>query len=56
MSLTPVRSVHSSPPKRMYALYHSTYNGNTALSRGLHHYNRFLSPAVLLCSDMCGVK
>ncbi|KAM4735870.1 PHD finger protein 1 [Anableps anableps] len=29
----------SSPPKRMYALYHTTYNGNAALSRGLHHYN-----------------
>ncbi|XP_014881431.1 transcription factor Maf-like [Poecilia latipinna] len=23
----------------MYALYHTTYNGNTPLSRGLHHYN-----------------
>ncbi|XP_005801913.1 PHD finger protein 1-like [Xiphophorus maculatus] len=29
----------SPPPKRMYALYHTTYNGNTPLSRGLHHYN-----------------
>ncbi|XP_015260177.1 PREDICTED: PHD finger protein 1-like [Cyprinodon variegatus] len=29
----------SSPPKRMYALYHSSYNGNNALSRGLHHYD-----------------
>ncbi|XP_027142981.1 PHD finger protein 1 isoform X1 [Larimichthys crocea] len=29
----------SSPPKRMYALYHATYNGNTSLSRSLHHYN-----------------
>ncbi|KAM8870780.1 PHD finger protein 1 isoform 3-T3 [Spinachia spinachia] len=29
----------SSPPKRMYALYHGTYNGNTALPRGLHQYN-----------------
>ena len=34
--------VLSSPPKRMYGRYHSTYNGNTALSRSLHHYNRFL--------------
>ncbi|XP_062255334.1 PHD finger protein 1 isoform X1 [Platichthys flesus] len=30
----------SSPPKRMYGRYHSTYNGNTGLSRSLHH--RFL--------------
>ncbi|KAM9723742.1 LOW QUALITY PROTEIN: PHD finger protein 1 [Menidia menidia] len=29
----------SSPPKRTYALYHSAYNGNTAFSRSLHHYN-----------------
>ncbi|KAI3361343.1 hypothetical protein L3Q82_013519, partial [Scortum barcoo] len=29
----------SSPPKRMYALYHTTYNGNTPLSRSLHHYS-----------------
>ncbi|XP_033968752.1 PHD finger protein 1 isoform X2 [Trematomus bernacchii] len=29
----------SSPPKRMYALYHTTYNGNSSLSRSLHHYN-----------------
>ncbi|XP_061633307.1 PHD finger protein 1 isoform X2 [Phyllopteryx taeniolatus] len=29
----------SSPPKRMYALYHTAYNRNTALSRGLHHCN-----------------
>ncbi|KAM8826476.1 PHD finger protein 1 isoform 1-T2 [Synchiropus picturatus] len=29
----------SSPPKRMYALYHSTLNGNTALSRSLHHHD-----------------
>ncbi|TKS82460.1 PHD finger protein 1 [Collichthys lucidus] len=39
----------SSPPKRMYALYHTTYNGNTPLSRSLHHYNRtpadYLHPA-----------
>uniref|UniRef100_A0A1A8RX34 PHD finger protein 1 n=1 Tax=Nothobranchius rachovii TaxID=451742 RepID=A0A1A8RX34_9TELE len=28
------------PPKRMYAFYHSTYNGNTtAFPRNLHHYN-----------------
>ncbi|XP_063734713.1 PHD finger protein 1 isoform X2 [Eleginops maclovinus] len=33
----------SSPPKRMYALYHTTYNGNSSLSRSLHHYNRFYS-------------
>nr|XP_057909237.1 PHD finger protein 1 [Doryrhamphus excisus]XP_057909238.1 PHD finger protein 1 [Doryrhamphus excisus] len=29
----------SSAPKRMYALYHTTYNGTSSLSRGLHHYN-----------------
>uniref|UniRef100_A0A3B3DWE0 PHD finger protein 1 n=1 Tax=Oryzias melastigma TaxID=30732 RepID=A0A3B3DWE0_ORYME len=29
----------SSPPKRMYALYHSAYNGNTALPANFHHYN-----------------
>lgn len=43
-----VHAVHSSPPKRMYALYHTTYNGNTALSRNLHHYNRFLSLLILI--------
>ncbi|KAJ3597394.1 hypothetical protein NHX12_000921, partial [Muraenolepis orangiensis] len=29
----------SSPPKRMFALYHPTYNGNAALSSTVHHYN-----------------
>ncbi|XP_029361182.1 PHD finger protein 1 [Echeneis naucrates] len=29
----------SSPPKRMYALYHTSYNGNTAFSRNHHHYS-----------------
>ncbi|XP_068616176.1 PHD finger protein 1 [Brachionichthys hirsutus] len=29
----------SAPPKRMYALYHATHNGNAVLSRSLHHYD-----------------
>ncbi|XP_076869063.1 PHD finger protein 1 [Brachyhypopomus gauderio] len=28
-----------SPPKRMFALYHPTYNGAQGLSRTLHHYS-----------------
>ncbi|XP_045082574.1 PHD finger protein 1 isoform X2 [Coregonus clupeaformis] len=28
-----------SPPKRMFALYHPTYNGAPAISRTLHHYS-----------------
>ncbi|KTG35712.1 hypothetical protein cypCar_00034160 [Cyprinus carpio] len=28
-----------SPPKRMYALYHPSYNGSQDLSRTLHHYS-----------------
>lgn len=50
----PVCSVRSSPPKRMFALYHTTYNGNTALSRSLHHnYNRFASLSSLFSVAPC---
>ncbi|XP_012673376.1 PHD finger protein 1 isoform X1 [Clupea harengus] len=28
-----------SPPKRMFALYHPSYNGSQPLSRALHHYS-----------------
>lgn len=45
---TCLNPLHSSPPKRMYALYHTTYNGNSTLSRSLHHYNRFFSFILLI--------
>lgn len=35
--------VHSPSPKRMYALYHTAYSGNTALPTNFHHYNRLSS-------------
>uniref|UniRef100_A0A8K9V0R6 PHD finger protein 1 n=1 Tax=Oncorhynchus mykiss TaxID=8022 RepID=A0A8K9V0R6_ONCMY len=38
-------SFHSSPPKRMFALYHPTYNGAPAISRTLHHYRSVLTTA-----------
>uniref|UniRef100_A0A3P8ZZF0 PHD-type domain-containing protein n=1 Tax=Esox lucius TaxID=8010 RepID=A0A3P8ZZF0_ESOLU len=37
------RKRSDSPPKRMFALYHPTYNGAPAISRTLHHYRSLLT-------------